>query len=241
MNYIKQLNSFFELLIVNPLSANSQCLYFNLLSINNKCNWLKEFTVANSTLMGFTGMNISALQRARNDLIQKGYIKYQKGRSNNAGYYSIVDFEQQSKQQSEQQNEQQNKQQNEQQSEQQNDSTTNNTTNTLNKLNETKQKNNKEKNNKKKYGEYGNVLLDDEQYQKLLNEFPNDYKDRIQRLDDYIQSKGKKYKDYLATIRTWARKEGYKKPEKEAEYKEIRADELTEEEYIKLVRGGQDV
>ena len=60
---------------------------------------------------------------------------------------------------------------------------------------------------KKKYGEYQNVFFTDEQYEKLLNEFPNDYNERIDKLDCYIQSTGKKYKDCLATIRNWARKE----------------------------------
>ena len=60
---------------------------------------------------------------------------------------------------------------------------------------------------KKYYGEYKNAFFTDEQYEKLLKEFPNDYGERIQRLDDYMQSTGKKYKDCLATIRMWARKE----------------------------------
>lgn len=64
-----------------------------------------------------------------------------------------------------------------------------------------------EKNKKKKYGEYQNVSFTDEQYEKLLNEFPTDYNERIDKLDCYIQSTGKKYKDHLATIRNWARKD----------------------------------
>lgn len=63
-----------------------------------------------------------------------------------------------------------------------------------------------------KYGMYKNVLLSDEDYQKLQAEFPNDYSDRIERLSEYIASTGKSYKSHLATIRAWARKE---KPTKE--------------------------
>lgn len=58
-----------------------------------------------------------------------------------------------------------------------------------------------------KYGEYKNVLLSDEEYEKLKQEFPYDYKERIERLSEYIASKGAKYKNHLATIRSWARKE----------------------------------
>ena len=56
-----------------------------------------------------------------------------------------------------------------------------------------------------KYGEYKNVLLTDEQMDKLKTEFPNDYKERIDRLSEYCASTGKTYKNYLATIRNWAR------------------------------------
>lgn len=60
---------------------------------------------------------------------------------------------------------------------------------------------------KHKYGEYKNVLLDDEQLSKLKEEFPKDWEERIERVSEYVQSTGKTYKDYLATIRVWARKE----------------------------------
>ena len=58
-----------------------------------------------------------------------------------------------------------------------------------------------------KYGLYEKVLLTDEDYEKLKVEFPHDYSERIARLDEYIASTGKKYKNHLATIRSWARKD----------------------------------
>jgi len=58
-----------------------------------------------------------------------------------------------------------------------------------------------------KYGEYNNVLLSDTDFEKLKAEFPNDYQERVDRLSEYMQSTGKTYKDHLATIRNWARKE----------------------------------
>lgn len=65
----------------------------------------------------------------------------------------------------------------------------------------------KKKQEFKKYGEYQNVLLTNEQYEKLKNEFPFDYEERIQNCDNYCQSFGKKYEDYLATIRNWSKRE----------------------------------
>lgn len=64
-----------------------------------------------------------------------------------------------------------------------------------------------------KYGEYKNVLLSDEEYQKLITEFPTDYDQRIERLSGYIASTGKTYKNHLATIRNWAKRDGEKKPQ----------------------------
>ena len=55
-----------------------------------------------------------------------------------------------------------------------------------------------------KYGEYKNVLLSDEDMEKLKSEFP-DWKSRIERLSSYMASTGKSYKNHLATIRNWAR------------------------------------
>ena len=57
-----------------------------------------------------------------------------------------------------------------------------------------------------KHGLYQNVLLSDTDYAKLMDEYP-DYQERIDRLSEYMRSTGKKYKDHLATIRAWARKD----------------------------------
>ena len=62
-----------------------------------------------------------------------------------------------------------------------------------------------------KYGEYQNVLLSDEEMEKLKEELP-DYLERIERLSSYIASTGKSYKSHLATIRNWARKDKEQMP-----------------------------
>lgn len=43
--------------------------------------------------------------------------------------------------------------------------------------------------------------------EKLKVEFPADYQERIERVSEYMASTGKSYKDYLATIRRWARQD----------------------------------
>lgn len=62
------------------------------------------------------------------------------------------------------------------------------------------------KESRHKYGAYNNVLLSDTDLEKLKTELP-DYEERIERLSEYIASTGKSYKNHLATIRSWARKD----------------------------------
>ena len=72
------------------------------------------------------------------------------------------------------------------------------------------QKKQKPKEVRHRHGPYRNVMLTDAQYETLQEEFPLDYDERIERLSEYIESTGKKYKNHLAVIRTWARKDGVK-------------------------------
>ena len=62
---------------------------------------------------------------------------------------------------------------------------------------------------KHKYGEYKNVLLTDDELEKLKAEYA-DYLDRIERLSSYIASTGKAYKSHYATIKNWARADAEK-------------------------------
>lgn len=66
---------------------------------------------------------------------------------------------------------------------------------------------NEKKPPKHKYGEYRNVLLTDEELAKLKAEYPSDWAARIDRLSEYIASKGAKYKSHYATIRSWANRD----------------------------------
>lgn len=65
-----------------------------------------------------------------------------------------------------------------------------------------------EKGKRHKYGEYGHVLLSDKQYQKLCNDYSEaEVAEMIRILDEAIQIKGYKYKDYNLVLRGWVRKE----------------------------------
>jgi hypothetical protein len=65
------------------------------------------------------------------------------------------------------------------------------------------------------YGEFNNVMLTEEQLEKLQERF-TDWSGRIERLSSYIASKGAKYKDHYATILSWASKDVAQKPQSDA-------------------------
>ena len=66
------------------------------------------------------------------------------------------------------------------------------------------------KQKKKKFGEFSNVLLTEQEFEKLKEKFPHDYLQRIERVSDYVASTGKSYKSHYATIISWARNENKK-------------------------------
>ena len=65
------------------------------------------------------------------------------------------------------------------------------------------------------FGEYQRVLLTDKQLETLKKEFPSDWEYWINKLDSYIESTGKKYKNHLATIRNWSRRDKEKTQNKD--------------------------
>lgn len=60
---------------------------------------------------------------------------------------------------------------------------------------------------KKACGRYKNVFLTEEELETVRAEFPNDWQKRVDRLSEYVEQTGKRYKSHLATLRIWARKE----------------------------------
>lgn len=108
-----------------------------------------------------------------------------------------------------------------------------------NNLNDNDNDNLKEKNKKEKisFGEFKNVLLSEEELEKLKQRF-SDYELRIEKLSNYIASKGDRYKSHYATILNWARNE--KKESDVAEIKpewygkKIKKKEMSQEEVKEL-------
>ena len=92
MNYITQINSFYRIMQINPLSPDAQCLYHYLLNKNSELGWIECFSIANSIITGVIGIGARQLTRAKDELADKGYIAYKKGNIKNAGVYKIIEI-----------------------------------------------------------------------------------------------------------------------------------------------------
>lgn len=92
MNYIKEINSFYDWLETNRVSKSAIALWQALMHINNKANWTQSFEVAISTLEFKTGFRKSELCEARNILAQKGRIKWKSRGGNLSAVYIIIPF-----------------------------------------------------------------------------------------------------------------------------------------------------
>lgn len=58
-----------------------------------------------------------------------------------------------------------------------------------------------------KLGEFGHVLLGDEDEARLDEQFPGFWRDYITRVDEYCEQSGKRYRNYRLTISKWIRKD----------------------------------
>jgi DnaD/phage-associated family protein len=93
MNYIKELNAFYDWLELNELSPSAINLWYALMHINNKAGWAETFTVAESVLCVKTGLTDRTLRKVRNELKQKGRIDFVSRKGGKAPIYKIIPFE----------------------------------------------------------------------------------------------------------------------------------------------------
>lgn len=89
MNYIREINAFYDWLETNELSVSAISLWYALMHINNKTGWKNEFTVALSVLSIKTGLSSRAVTNARKELTEKGRIKWESRNGNQAAQYSV--------------------------------------------------------------------------------------------------------------------------------------------------------
>lgn len=90
MNYIKQINAYWNWVKLNDLPSRAGYLYLALLDCANTAGWKSEFNAPNSTLQAMAGLDKTGLNRYRNLLVQNGLILYTTGKRGTAGCYQIV-------------------------------------------------------------------------------------------------------------------------------------------------------
>ena len=77
---------------------------------------------------------------------------------------------------------------------------------------------------RKKYGEYQHILLTEAQHDKLVKDYSKPVTDEvIKKMDEWIQLKGKPYKDFNLAIRNWLKKDQAEQP-KVPKYKDLGAE-----------------
>jgi len=89
MNYIKEINAFYDWLETNELSVSAISLWYALMHINNKTGWKNEFTVALSVLSVKAGLSPRAVTNARKELTENGRIKWESRNGNQAAQYTV--------------------------------------------------------------------------------------------------------------------------------------------------------
>lgn len=89
MTYIDLINSFWDLAATNPLSTGQVSLYFALMHVCNRSYWTEWFPAPNQVLSVLTGLSRSGIQKARNELKQRGLIDFRE-RGTRATSYKLV-------------------------------------------------------------------------------------------------------------------------------------------------------
>ena len=77
--------------------------------------------------------------------------------------------------------------------------------------------------------------------EKLKDEFPDDWNERIERLSYYMESKGKTYKNHLATIRNWARMDAQRPSQQPRRAQENGFDKKIDADYYYQSTGNEEV
>lgn len=215
MNYLLEIRAFHELIEVKRLSTGQIALWYALMAINNKCAWIEWFTASSMTLEIRTGLSESGVLKARNALKLAGLIDFKSGSPRKAALYRMIPITEEddtadvafcppNPPNSTGVSEGVSEGVSTGISEGIGKGISEGISTALNKLNKTETK---KENEKKKYGEFQNVLLSDEELDRLRGRFA-DWQERIERLSGYVAASGRCYKSHYAAILNWARRDG---------------------------------
>ena len=191
-NYVLLNEGFYRWLETNYLPIGSQILFLKLIHLFNLSVWSEWLAVDKQRMMSLvqTKREQSVIEW-RDKLLENNLIVYAKGKKGLPNKYKLNDKmafigEAKSVVNSEVQSVAIDKQ---------------------NKTKQNKKENTAKAVSKKKFGEFENVFLSEQKFEKLKARFKNEAEVYIERLSNYIESSGKRYKSHYATILSWAEKD----------------------------------
>lgn len=89
VNYIREINAFYNELEIKPLSSSAISLWYALLHLNNRCGWKDSFSVPVGTLSLKSGLSDRTIVNARNELKTKDYLTFQSREGNRSAIYQL--------------------------------------------------------------------------------------------------------------------------------------------------------
>lgn len=199
VNFITEITSFERFTKTTHFSNNAQLLWFKLFLLWNEAGFPDWLQVDNLRLMAMIQVHSkNALFRARSELLAAGLIVYQRGGPGHPNKYQFSIFGKQPlrgapKPFPKAPN-----------AEPEREPFAEPETEPIYKINQTKQNVKKEKTI---HGDFGNVLLSDEELLKLQTDYPDTWEDWICRLDLGKAVKDYNYANDYAAILSWIAKE----------------------------------
>ena len=80
--------------MLNNLTTGEIVLWHTLMNIGNRLGQRSVFNVPNTTLMKFTGLSKQGVINSRKKLLERGFIRYEKGHQNKAPIYEMIPLNQ---------------------------------------------------------------------------------------------------------------------------------------------------
>lgn len=200
MNYLAEILAFNNWIRYNSgISKSDICLWHGLMSMANRFSW-REFNAPILTLLSESKLTKNEFYKSRNKLKQFGLLDFKERGGNRATLYkmnSVVSLY----------GTQMNTQTMTQMDIQIGTKSVTQNVNILKTKNQKLKTKNKKEIIKEKFGEFENVFLSADEFQKLKSKLGSETEGYIERLSSYIASSGKKYKSHYATILSWTQKD----------------------------------
>ena len=200
MNYLAEILAFNNWIRYNSgIGKSDICLWHGLMSMANRFSW-REFNAPILTLLSESKLTKNEFYKSRNKLKQFGLLDFKERGGNRATIYkmnSVVSLY----------GTQMNTQTMTQTDIQIGTKSVTQSVNILKTKNQKHKTKNKKEIIKEKFGEFENVLLSNEEFEKLKSKLGAETESYIERLSSYIASSSKRYKSHYATILSWTQKD----------------------------------